>query len=112
MAWILRLLNGNNRIIALLLLVIVGAVRGVGGPDLVVYVNGALSLLGLSGDWLSAIGLGYSPAEIVFWAYSTFAAGFALWKRWRATGQVLLPGGAYMTPLVPPKVEAVETPAK
>lgn len=103
MAWLLKMLNGNNRIIALLALVVVGAVRGLGGPDLTAYVNSGLSLLGLSGDWLHELGIAYSPAEVLFWAYSTFAAAFALWKRWRATGQVLLPGGAHMPPLVEKK---------
>lgn len=103
MAWLLKMLNGNNRIIALLLLVVVGAVQGLGGPDLTQYVNGAFSLLGLSGEWLKEAGVPYTPAEVLFWAYSTFAAIFALWKRWKATGQVLRPGGAYMPPVVPPK---------
>lgn len=105
MAWLASLLkglNGNNRIIALLLLVVVGAVRGLGGPDLTSYMNSALSLLGLNGEWLKDLGLSYSPAEVAFWAYATFASLFALWKRWKATGQVMLPGGAFMPPLIPP----------
>jgi len=102
MAWIGRLLNGNNRIIALLALVVAGAIKGLGGPDLTAYANGLLSLFGLSGAWLGELGITYSPAEVIFWAYATFAAGYALVKRYRATGQVLMPGGAYMPPLVPP----------
>ena len=103
MAWIGRLLNGNNRIVALLALVVAGAIRGLGGPDLTAYANGLLSLLGLSGAWLNELGITYSPAEVLFWAYATFATAFALWKRWKATGQVLLPGGAHMPALVAPK---------
>lgn len=105
MAWLKGLfgkMSGNNRIVALLVLVVVGAVKGLGGPDLSIYVDSVFAVIGVTADFLANLGIGATPAEVVFWVYSAFAFLFALWKRWRATGQILLPGGAFMPPLVKP----------
>jgi hypothetical protein len=78
---LLQFLDGNNRIIALALLLLVGAINALFGVDLANSVNFALMLLGFDASWLRELGIDKGPAEITFAAYAFFSITRALYKR-------------------------------
>jgi hypothetical protein len=78
-----KALDGNNRIIALVILLLVGAVHALFGVDLQQYADVALKVMGFDGAWLLELGVSAKPSEVTFAAYSLFAILNAVRKKGR-----------------------------
>jgi hypothetical protein len=78
---VIQKLNGNNRIIALAVVLVAGAIQGLAGVDVSQYVGYIFTVIGVDPNFPKEFGLDVNLTQILFAVYAIFAIFNALLKR-------------------------------